>query len=117
MGAIDLYDEKWGWDKSGKRNRTIIYNGLSPTKTFLKHLTFTKSIKKFVCHICGSKKPKNTRYVGDSWRRICMDCSSEWCCNSIESLKKMIKLIEETKMNLKKNGKDWKKEMIIGALS
>lgn len=118
MGSIDLYNERYIWnsDSGCARTREILYNGLFPTKTFLKHLQFTKSIKEFGCHICGSKKPKNTRYVGDSWRRICQDCSNEWCENSIDSLKKMIKLIEETKINLKENEKDWKKEMILGAL-
>ena len=118
MGLIDYYKHEWKWNSEEERyNSRIIWNGLSASNSFLNGLSFTKCNIPFNCKICGKTKPKSTRYVGDNFRKICCDCTSEWVDNSIKTLQEMEMLLKKSKQNLKLNKDKWRKEMLIGALS
>ncbi len=118
MGLIDLYESKWGENPDTKEyERRTIWNGLNASNTFLNSLNFSKANIPFKCKICDKQKPKNTRYLGDSYQRICSDCAPEWIENSVKALQEMEMILNETKENLKLNKDKWRKEMIVGALN
>ena len=118
MGLINMYENKYEWNsETGEYRTRLICNGLSISNTFLDIFRFKKANKSFRCNICGKEKPKNTRYLGGNYDRVCCDCSPEWFENSKKALQEMEMLLEKSKKDLKLNKDKWRKEMILGSLS
>ncbi len=118
MGLIELYKNESFYNKDKQEYEwRCVWNGLVPTNTFLNSFVFKKANKPFVCGICKKEKPKNTRYVGNNWVKVCCDCSSEWIKNSKFALQEIEVLLDEGKKDLELNKDKWRKEMIIGALN
>jgi len=118
MGLIDTYRTKYGVNPlTNEWERELLWNGLIASNAFLNCLSFSKANKSFKCVICDKEKPKNTRYLGESYRRVCSDCAFEWIENSVKALQEMEMLLKKSKENLKLNKDKWRKEMIVGALS
>lgn len=92
--------------------------GLQITESFKNGLIFHKARISFKCYCCDKEKPKNTRYLGSNWERICIDCAMGWLENSEDTIKEIMKILEDRKVELldeKKVGR-WRKEMILGVL-
>ncbi len=118
MGLIDIYKSEWKVNPHTEEyERKIIWNGLTASDAFLNNLCFKRANKTFKCGICNKEKPKNTRYLGGNYQRVCDDCAPEWIEKSIKALQEMEMLLKESKENLKLNKNKWRKEMIVGALS
>ncbi len=118
MGLINFYDSKWEKNPDTKEyERRVLWNGLNASNTFLNSLSFSRANKPFTCVICNKEKPKNTRYLGDNYQKICSDCAPEWIENSFKALQEMEMLLKKSKENLKLNKDKWRKEMIVGALN
>ena len=118
MGLIDTYKNEWNWNlKVNKYQSKVIFNGLNPSNTFLNSLSFKKARQSFYCGICQKTKPKNTRYIGDQYQKVCFNCASEWIKNSIKVLEEMKTLLKKDSEDLIKNKDKWKREMMLGGLS
>ena len=90
--------------------------GLQITNSFEKGLTFHKARNTFKCYNCGKDKPKNTRYLGGYYEQICVDCVIRWVEGSERTMHKIINMLNEKKIELLKNEKKWRKEMVLGAI-
>ncbi len=118
MGLIDLSESKWEENPDTKEyERRTIWSGLVASNTFLNNLSFSRANILFKCLICNKQKPKNTRYLGDNYQKVCIDCAPEWIENSFKALQEMEMILTKSKENLKLNKEKWRKEMIVGALS
>ncbi len=118
MGLIDSYRCKWDYNPhTNIQKRELLWSGLIASNTFLNNLSFSRANLSFKCRICDKEKPKNTRYLGDNYQKICSDCAPEWIENSFKALQEMEMILKKSKENLKLNKEKWRKEMIIGALS
>ena len=105
MGIVNLYRSKWN-TRIGKRE--VVWNGLIASHTFLNELVFKKSRTSFECAICNKEKPKNTRYIGDSYEKICPDCYGEWFENSNKALQEIQMILKKSKEDLELNKDKWK---------
>ena len=116
MGIVSIRTSVW--KRVGEKWELVeTSKGLSPTKTFLGGFSFRKARNSFTCCLCRCEKPKNTRYLGGQYSKICSDCAVEWIENSLKSLENMKNLLKESKKNFELNKDKWKREMILGGLN
>jgi len=117
MGIIELYKREYNYNEGGEYRSVLTKGHLVATPKFLKNLSFTRAREPFRCAICDKNKPKYTRALGDNWNRICIDCANEWIEKSIQHLKEIQDILKGSKKELKLNEKEWRREMLLGALS
>ena len=106
----------WGYDSNGKWVREEAKLGLQITESFRKGLKFIKARISFNCCVCDTKKPKNTRYLGCQWEKVCVDCVMEWIDGSEDTINEIKQMLYERKEELSVNKDKWKKEQILGAI-
>ena len=104
-------------DNNDRWVRKKIKSGLQLTTSFRDGLRFKKARDSFRCLECQKQKPKNTRYLVKEYEKVCSDCAIKWADCSIETLKEMIELLEQSKAELLVNEDKWRREMILGAVS
>lgn len=116
MGFL-LETGKYTWKRNnGKWIKVGRSAGLHLTEAFRKGLSFHKARISFNCRSCEEQRPKNTRYLGGEWEKICVDCVMEWIKESEKTMKEITQMLYERKFELSENKEKWRKEQILGAL-
>jgi hypothetical protein len=107
---------KWITDQNGIGEYKIenIFNGMKYKTSFVRAMNVKVSRDDFVCHACGNKRAKRTRYVGSNYDRICLFCLETWVKNSSNTLKEMNRMVLGVGKEYKKNHGVWNKEAIAG---
>jgi len=106
---------EWGHD-GNKWGRKKVLMGLQMTEAFKKGLNFHKARVSFGCWGCDTNKPKRTRYLSNSYNKICIDCAMEWLKESEKTMQRIATMLYERKIELSENKDKWRKEQILGAI-
>lgn len=105
------------WKREGdKWVKELIFSGLNLTESFRNGLRFHKANISFKCGECQEQKSKNTRYLGEYYEKICVDCAIKWIEGSIKTFNEAIGLLREAEEDLSINKEKWRREQILGAI-
>ena len=116
MPQIDFSGSQYT-NQNGEWKKITSNEGIIIKNKFWNDLIIKTARKRFQCETCNETRPKGTRYVGDTYRKICHKCLELWAIKSTEKIKEINDRFNKIKEETEKNKEQWDKEALIGSLA